>query len=78
MLKNHVNFDTWFRGQPAKQLEEAGYSGIELRDAKWQVLNAYRAKGIEGAEKEVKRLIGEAESQSILKAIQDFYSRRRD
>ena len=78
MLKNHVNFDAWFRGQPTKQLSEAGYSGMELRDAKWQVLNAYREKGIEGAQKEVKRLVNEAESQSILRDIQDFYSRRRD
>ena len=78
MQKYHVNFDAWFRGQPAKQLSEAGYSGMDLRDAKWQVLNAYRAKGIEGAEKEVKRLIEEAESQSPLKDIQNFYSKRKD
>ena len=78
MPKYHANFEAWFRGQPAKQLSEAGYSGTELRDAKWQVLNAYTEKGIEGAEKEVKRLIDKAEGQSILKAIQDFYSMRRN
>lgn len=84
MLKNHVNFDAWFRGQPAKQLSEAGYSGMELRDAKWQVLNIFRKEGPSAAKREVERLVllleAAKEKESIKRSqdlIQDFYLRRR-
>ena len=84
MLKNHVNFDAWFRGQPTKQLSEAGYSGTELRDAKWQVLNIFRKEGLPAAKREVERLVllleVAKEKESVKRSqdlIQDFYLRRR-
>ena len=74
-----AKFDDWFGQEPAKKLAEAGYSGMNLRDAKWQVLNAFRKNGIVGAGKELERLIQEIDSIKKSQAcLQAFYERRRD
>ncbi len=52
-----MDFEIWFRNASSKRLADAGYKSTEFRDAKWQVLNAFRKDGFEVAYKETERLI---------------------
>ncbi len=76
-------FNEWYKDGASKRIADAGWQGIEVRDVRWQLLNAYRSGSEAEAGKVLTRLIEEktrtgAGAIQSARDIQDLRTGRRN